>query len=222
MNSPRTAPEARSSPPADERGWWLRALAVLGAPRAVFAALRDDSDEAAAARQEPITAIAFLAGIAALLATGGADELLDDPDFEGYLVPLWAVFGGAVQGLGLYWVGGLLLHAGGRALGSTGGYRQSRHLLAYALAPLCLDLVVVWPLRLLLHGGDTFRSAGSDQGVGNAIFEVAEAGLLAWSAGLLALGLAAVRGWSLLRASAAAAPCAAALALLVLGLDSFD
>jgi hypothetical protein len=34
-----------------ERSWWLRAPAVLVAPRAVFVSLRDDSDEAMEARQ---------------------------------------------------------------------------------------------------------------------------------------------------------------------------
>ena len=40
------------------RDWWLRTLLVLQSPRSVFAALRDDSREAAGARQEPIIAIA--------------------------------------------------------------------------------------------------------------------------------------------------------------------
>jgi len=39
-----------------ERTWWLRAPAVLVAPSAVFVSLRDESSEAAEARQEPITA----------------------------------------------------------------------------------------------------------------------------------------------------------------------
>jgi hypothetical protein len=60
----------RAVPQVDqsERAWWLRTLAVLQAPTPVFAALRDDSQEAAAARQEPVTAIVLLAGIASVLA----------------------------------------------------------------------------------------------------------------------------------------------------------
>ena len=51
--------------PAIERNWWLRAPAVLVAPRAVFVSLRDTSPEAVEARTEPITAIVGLAGLAA-------------------------------------------------------------------------------------------------------------------------------------------------------------
>ncbi len=47
-----------------QKEWWLRALAVFQSPRGTFAALRDDSVEAAEARQEPIMAIVILAGIA--------------------------------------------------------------------------------------------------------------------------------------------------------------
>ncbi len=51
-----------------QRAWWLRTALVLQAPRSVFAALRDESDEAVENRQEPVTALVFLAGIAAVIA----------------------------------------------------------------------------------------------------------------------------------------------------------
>jgi hypothetical protein len=44
-----------------EREWLLRAVLVLQRPRAVFAALRDDDDVSAQARQEPIVALVLLA-----------------------------------------------------------------------------------------------------------------------------------------------------------------
>src|SRR5438105_12067782 len=53
---------------ANERVWLLRALLVLQSPREVFAALRDDSEDAARARSEPIVALVWLAGIACVLA----------------------------------------------------------------------------------------------------------------------------------------------------------
>ena len=71
-----TADTARDS--ALERSWWLRAPAVLVAPRAVFVSLRDESEEAVEARQEPLTAIVGLAGIAGVLATPVARHLLND------------------------------------------------------------------------------------------------------------------------------------------------
>src|SRR5947209_5624916 len=44
--------------------WWLRAPAVLIAPRPVFLALRDESVEDAEDRQEPLAALlAFIAGV---------------------------------------------------------------------------------------------------------------------------------------------------------------
>ncbi|HLY85522.1 MAG TPA: hypothetical protein VKO84_03270, partial [Gaiellaceae bacterium] len=63
-----TAESSRISPL--ERNWWLRAPAVLVAPRAVFVALRDDSDEDEVdRRQEALTALIGLAGISAVLGT---------------------------------------------------------------------------------------------------------------------------------------------------------
>src|SRR6185437_378351 len=56
-----------ASVPALERTWWLRAPAVLVAPRAIFASLRDDTNDAVEARQEPLLTITVLAGIAVVL-----------------------------------------------------------------------------------------------------------------------------------------------------------
>src|SRR6476661_10022235 len=89
-----------------ERNWWLRAPAVLVAPRAVFASLRDESEEAVDARQEPLTAIAGLAGIAAVLGSPVARHLLNDASFSVSLIPVWAFFGGAVYAVAVYWLGG--------------------------------------------------------------------------------------------------------------------
>ena len=94
-----------------QKEWWLRALAVFPSPRGTFAALRDDSDEAAEARQEPIMAIVILAGIAGILTTSLAGRLLDDPNFDGLNVALWAFLGGAFYGLVVFWLGGLLVYA---------------------------------------------------------------------------------------------------------------
>ena len=56
-----------------ERAWWLNTLAVIRRPGAVFAALReDDSEEGAAARQEPLLAVIWLAGMAGVLLTTAA------------------------------------------------------------------------------------------------------------------------------------------------------
>jgi hypothetical protein len=198
-----------------ERAWWLRVVAVLLAPRAVFAALRDDSEEAARAREEPITAIAGLAGSAGVLSTPVARQLLDDTSIGTIVVPVWAFIGGAVYGLALYWLLGLFLYVAVRQFGSLGSYRRARHVLAYAAVPLALSLLAVWPVRVAVYGSDLFRSGGSDRGPGDTAFDALIFAFAAWSFALLVIGVRAVHGWSWPRALAATA-AAAALPVLVL------
>jgi hypothetical protein len=188
-----------------ERAWWLRTGLVFQAPRPVFAALRDDSDEVAAARQEPVTAIAFLAGIGAILASGVAGGLLDDEDFDRLLVPFWIIFAGAAEAFAAYWIGGGVLQLVLRRLGGTGSARRARHLLAFAAAPLALMLVLLWPVRLALFGSDLFREGGDDSGAANAVFELGEAAFAAWAFVLLVVGVRVVDGWGWGRAVAACA-----------------
>jgi hypothetical protein len=195
-----------------ERAWWLRSLLVLQAPSPVFAALRDDSETAAGARQEPATALAFLAGIAAILASGVAGGLLDEPGFDRVAVPFWILFAGAAQALAAYWIGGGVLHLTLKGLGAAGTYRRARHLLAFAAAPLALSLVLLWPLRLAIFGSDLFRDGGDDAGAGAAVFELGEALFAVWALVLLALGVRVVHGWSWGRSVAA---CALAALVLV-------
>jgi hypothetical protein len=201
--------------PSLERAWWLRTLLVFQAPRPVFAALRDDSDENAAARQEPVTALAFLAGIAAILSSGVGGDLLDDPEFEKLLVPFWIIFAGGGQAFGVYWLGGKLLQLSLARLGATGTYRQARHLLAFSAAPLALSLVLLWPVQLAVFGSDLFREGGDDTGVAGAVFEVGEAAFAAWAVGLLVLGVRVVYGWSWFRSAGACVLAGGVLVALV-------
>ena len=179
---------------SQDRAWLARALLVLVDPRPVFAALREDSDDAARARQEPVMAIVGLAGIASVLWTSVAGRLLDDPAIDGLLVAVWAFIGGAIYGLAVYFLVGAALYLGLRAAGSLGSYRRARHLLAFACAPLGLSLVV-WPVRLAVYGGDVFRTGGSDTGAGNAAFVAVELGFVAWALGLLLVGTRTLHAW---------------------------
>lgn len=200
---------------SQQRDWWLRALAVFQSPQAVFAALRDDSQQPAIARAEPITAIVLLAGIAGVLATSVAGRLLDDSRFDGVLVAVWAFIVGGAYALTVYWLGGALLHGAGRLLGARGTYRTTRHLLGFAAAPLVLLLLLVWPVRLAIYGGDVFRSGGDDTGAGDLVFDAATLGFAAWTLVLLVIGMRAVHAWSVPRAVAAVGLAAAPVALLV-------
>jgi hypothetical protein len=209
-----TADPARTS--ALERSWWLRAPAVLVAPRAVFVSLRDDSEEAVEARQEPITAIAALAGIAAVLATPVARHLLNDASFSVSLIPIWAFFGGMVYAVAVYWLGGGLLFGAARRFGSLGSYRRARHLLALAGAPVALTLFTVWPIRIAVYGQNLFRTGGTDWGPGDRTFGALLYAAFVWSAVLLVLGVRSVHGWSWGRSLATLGLAAALPVLIVL------
>jgi len=194
------APAARD--PSPERLWWLRTLAIFQSPSTVFAALADDSKEAAEARQEPVLALVLVGGVAAILAwSPTTGRLLDSPTTDGLVVAVLTFLAGAIYGTAAYWIGGVALWVGGRGAGSGASYRQTRHVLAFAAAPLALSLLVVWPLRLAVYGSDVFRSGGADAtGAGRWLFEGAELVFLAWSIVLLVLGLRVLQRSSWLRA----------------------
>jgi hypothetical protein len=182
--------------PALERNWWLRAPAVLVAPRAVFASLRDDSEEAVDARQEQLTAMIGLAGIAAVLASPTFRHLLNDGAVSLVLVPVLAFISGAFYAVAVYWLGGGLLYGAARRLGGLGSYHRARHLLALSTAPLALTLVTVWPLRIAIYGQNLFRTGGDDWGPGDRTFGGLIYFAFVWSAILLVIGVRTVHGWS--------------------------
>jgi hypothetical protein len=199
-----------------ERSWWLRAPAVLVAPRAVFVSLRDESVDAVEARQEPLTAIVGLAGIAGVLASPVARHLLNDPSVSESLIPVWAFLGGMFYAIALYWLGGGLLFGAARRLGGLGSYRRARSMLALSTAPLALALLTLWPLRILIYGQNLFRTGGADWGPGDLTFGGLVYFAFAWSAVLLVVGVRSVHGWSWGRSLATVALAAALPALLVL------
>jgi hypothetical protein len=207
VETPRTS--------AVERSLWLRAPAVLVAPRAVFVSLRDDSEEAVEARQEPITAIAALAGIAGVLASPVARHLLNDPSISASLIPVWAFFGGIVYAVAVYWLGGGLLFGAARRFGSLGSYRRARHLLTLSATPVALTLFTVWPIRIAIYGQNLFRTGGPDWGPGDRTFGALIYFAFVWSAVLLVVGVRSVHGWSWGRSLAAVGLAAALPALIV-------
>jgi hypothetical protein len=204
--------EAAAQLRQDERAWWLRTLLVLSNPREVFAALRDDSDEAAEARQEPLVAVVFLAGVGIVLSTTVAERLLNDPQFDALLVLVWAVVAGAGHGAVAYFLVGGVVYLAASFAGGLGTYRRARHLLGYASVPVALTVLLA-PVRVALYGEDAFRRRGADEGAtGTAILDALEAGLLVWALVLVAIGIRTVHGWSWPRALAATSPLALLLA----------
>jgi hypothetical protein len=198
-----------------ERTWWLRAPAVLVAPRAVFASLRDDSDDAAEARQEPLMTIAAFAGIATVLSSPTFRRMLNDGSVSLSLVPVLAFLAGSLYAVAAYWVGGGLLHGASRRLGSEGSWRRSRQTLALAATPLALALLTFWPIRIAVYGEDLFRTGGDDYGRSDTIFGGVYLGIVAWCVLLLLIGVRAVHGWTWGRSAAAVALAAAFPALIV-------
>jgi hypothetical protein len=154
----------------------------------VLAGLRDDSEAAARARSEAVLALVLLAGISSVLWTSVAGRILDDVTLDWVDVAVWAFLGGGIYAIGVYFIGGLILQWLARAVGWI-SYRQARHLLAFASAPIALSLFVVMPVRLAVYGEDVFRSGGSDRGAGAAAFAAVELVFAAWSLALLLLGL---------------------------------
>jgi hypothetical protein len=198
-----------------QRSWWLRAPAVLVAPQAVFSSLRDDSDEAVDARQEQLTAIIGLAGIAGVLASPTFRHLLNDGDVSLILIPVLAFIAGSIYAVAAYFVGGGLLYGAARRLGGLGSYRRARHVLALSCTPLALTLVTVWPLRIIIYGENLFRTGGDDWGPGDRIFGGLVYASFAWCAILLVIGVRTVHGWSWGRSLATVALAGALPALIV-------
>jgi hypothetical protein len=211
---------------ARERTWWLRTLGIFLRPREVFEAIRDEPfDEAGPARSEPMLAITWLAGIAAVLESSVGVHTLDSHVANGVLwqvddltFAVWVFLAGGAYGFAAYWLLGGAIHLGARGAGSLARYRLARHLLVFAAAPIALSLVV-WPVRLALYGGDVFRSGGADTGTPNAVFGGIDAALGVWTLALLALGVRVVYGWSWARSLAALS--LAVVILVLFGLIPF-
>jgi hypothetical protein len=192
----------------------LRTLLVLQRPRVTFAALRDDSEDDAEARQEPLLAVLWLGGIAGVLATSVAQTLLDDPARDGLVVAVWAFIGGGLYGTLGYWLLGALVYAAARALGGQGSYRRARHVVGFAAVPFALSLFVVWPIAIAVYGSDLFRGGGSDSGTGGAVLGAVEVAVGVWCLALLAIGIRAVHGWTWPRSLATLALAAAPIVLV--------
>lgn len=197
------------------RAWWLRVPATLLSPRSVFFALREDDDDDVAARGEPLLLIIWLAGMAAVLATPTAADILDDPEYDAILLAIWTFIAGGLYGFVGYFVIGLAVLFGVRLLGSLGDFRRARQTVGFALVPLAASFLLVLPLRLAIYGGDTFRGGGADAGAGERVLLAVQLAFAAWSLVLLVLGVRVVHGWSWFRAFAALAGAAALLAAML-------
>ena len=197
------------------RAWWLRVPAVLVSPRSVFFALREDDPDDVGARSEPLLLVILMAGFAAVLATPTAADLLDNPEYDALLFAIWTFIAGGLYGVVGYFLVGFALFFGARLLGSLGDFRRARQTVGFALVPLAASLLVIFPLRLAIYGGDTFRAGGSDEGAGETLILGLQLAVGAWSLVLLALGVRVVHGWSWPRTLGSLVAALALLAAMV-------
>src|SRR5205823_13334957 len=96
-----------------------------------------------------------------VLATSVTSTLMDDPARDWIVVALWAFLAGGLYGFVLYYAVGKVFHVALRRLGSRGSFRRARHVLAFAATPIALALLVYWPVRVAIYGGDLFRRGGA-------------------------------------------------------------
>ena len=197
------------------RAWWLRVPAVLVSPRSVFFALREDDPDDVGARSEPLLLVILMAGVAAVLATPTAADLLDNPEYDALLFAIWTFIAGGLYGVVGYFLVGFALFFGARLLGSLGDFRRARQTVGFALVPLAASLLVILPLRLAIYGGDTFRAGGSDEGAGETLILGLQLAVGAWSLVLLAIGVRVVHGWSWPRTLGSLVAALALLAAIV-------
>jgi hypothetical protein len=204
-------------PDALERAWWSRLPRLLYAPADVFAELRDDSREGADARQEPLVAVTFLAGIAMFVGLVALEPPYNRyySDLSAFNMTFESILGGALVAIANFWLGGALVYLGARGFGATSGYRLGRHIAGLATAPFVLVLLLAVPVRLGLFGTDLFRDTGSDSGAGGDVFIAVDALALAWTLALSLIGIRVTQRWSWGRAAAALG--VAALFAILLG-----
>jgi hypothetical protein len=136
-----------------------------------------------------VLAITVLAGIAAILLVPAWGTVMDDSTVDLLVLVVVTFVGGLFYGAAGYFVLGLALWLGAKAVGVDPPFKIARQIVAFAAVPLALSLVVLVPLIALAFGEDWFRTGGSDEGVGRAVVTAVGLAFVAWSAVLVALGL---------------------------------
>jgi hypothetical protein len=174
---------------AATRAWWRRVPQVLSAPRAVFAALAETDDADVDARSEPVLAITILAGVAAVLLVPAWGTVMNDGSVDVLALVVVTFVGGLFYGAAGYFVLGLALWLGAKAVGADPPFRLARHVVAFAAVPIALSLLVLVPVIGIAFGSDWFRTGGSDEGAGREVVTGIGLAFVAWSTVLAAIGL---------------------------------
>jgi hypothetical protein len=97
--------------------------------------------------------------------------------------------GGLFYGAAGYFLLGLALWLGAKGVGVEAPFKIARQLVAFAAVPIALSAVVVVPVIVLRYGWDWFRTTGSDTSGERDVVVGIGLAFMAWSVGLVALGL---------------------------------
>ena len=174
---------------AAAREWWRRVPRVVTAPRSVFAALAETDDSDVDARSEPVLAVTILAGMACVILTPAWGTIMDDSTVDTLVLLVVTFIGGLFYGAAGYFLLGLVLLLGAKAVGIDPPFKIARQVVAFAAVPLALGFFVLVPAIALAYGADWFRTGGSDEGTGRVVVTALGLAFVAWSAVLVALGL---------------------------------
>ena len=171
------------------RAWWGRVPKVLTDPRSVFVALRETDELDVGARSEPLLAITILAGVAGVVLAPAWGTVMDDGSVDTLVLIVVTFIAGLFYGAGGYFLLGLALWLGAKAVGVDAPARIARQLVGFAALPFALSLVVLVPAIAIGFGEDWFRSGGADEGTAGAVVVAVGLAFAAWSVVLVALGL---------------------------------
>ena len=115
---------------------------------------------------------------------------MDDASVDALVLVVVTFIAGIFYGAAGYFVLGLALWLGAKAVGVDAPFRGS---LASSSGsprfPFALSLVVLVPAIVLGFGEDWFRSGGCDEGTGGAVVVAIGLAFVAWSLALVAVGL---------------------------------
>jgi Yip1-like protein len=174
---------------ARSREWWGRMPQLVTAPRAVFRALAETDDLDVDARSEPVLAIVILAGIAGVLLAPAWGTVMDDGSVDVLVLLVVTFVAGLFYGAAGYFVLGLVVWLGAKAVGIDPRFRLVRQLVGLSALPLALSLVVLVPAIVFAFGEDWFRTGGADEGTGEVVLIGIGLAFAVWSLVLVAVGL---------------------------------
>jgi hypothetical protein len=114
---------------------------------------------------------------------------MNDGSVDTLVLLVVTFIGGLFYGAAGYFLLGLALWLGAKAVGVDPPFKIARQVVAFSAVPLALLLVVLVPVIAFAFGDDWFRTGGSDEGTGRAVVTALGLAFVAWSAVLVALGV---------------------------------